>query len=66
MEEKEPKKELSRGHAFALEKYLYHDKEGETWSVFGNVTNFRYKEGIGSLEDAQKYVDELNANLKNV
>ncbi len=58
--------DLSRGEAFSKEKEIYHEKVEETWSAFGDVTGFCYKEGIGSLEDAQKYVDELNKNLKNV
>lgn len=63
---KEPNNKLSRGEAFAKEKEVYYEKDGDTWSVFGDETGFCYKDGIGSLEEAQKYVNELNANRKNL
>lgn len=63
---KEPKGNLTRGEAFAQEKELYHEKVEETWSVFGDVTGFCYKEGIETKEAAQAYVDELNKNLENM
>jgi len=63
---KNPYENLSRAEAFVKDKELYHEKDGDTWSVFGDITGFCYKEGINSLEAADKYVAELNANKKNM
>lgn len=63
---KEPNDKFSRGEAFAKEKEIYHEKVDETWSVFGDVTGFCYKEGIHTEEEAKTYTAELNKNLKNM
>lgn len=62
---KESHSELSRTEAFLKDTELYPEQDGETWSVFGDVTGFCYKEGL-DMEAARKYADELNRNKKNL
>ena len=63
---KKPADDLSRGEAFVKDKEVYHEKNGETWSVFGDVTGFCYREGLPTKEKADDYVSELNKNRKNI
>ena len=57
--------ELSRTEAFLQDTELYPEKDEDTWSVFGNVTGFCYKEGL-EKEAARKYADELNRNRRGL
>lgn len=65
IKKKESHSELSRTEAFLKDTELYQEQDGDTWSVFGDVTGFCYKEGL-EKEAAQKYVDELNKNRRSL